>query len=71
MSDYFEVPVGEPQQTGGVKSSSCDCPTDKQEAHWLWSDCEVEGHEESCYVVWCRVCDLYSSDCDATWKAGQ
>lgn len=50
---------------------SCDCPTDKREAHWLWSDCEVEGHEESCYVVWCRVCDLYSSDCDAKWKAGQ
>jgi hypothetical protein len=50
---------------------SCDCPTDKREAHWLWSDCEVEGHEESCYVVWCRVCDLYSSDCDDTWKSGQ
>lgn len=71
MSNYFEIPLGEPQQTGGVKSSSCDCPTDKREAHWLWSDCEVEGHKEGCYVVWCRVCDLYSSDCDDKWKAGQ
>lgn len=47
---------------------SCDCPTDLREAHWLWSDCEEEGHGEGCFVVWCQFCDLYSSDCDETWK---
>jgi hypothetical protein len=51
-----------------MAAKKCDCPTDRREAHWAWSDCEVAGHEEGCYVVECRVCGLYSSDCDDTWK---
>ena len=49
----------------------CDCPTDKRDAHWLWSDCEISGHAEDCFVVWCQECDIYSSDCDnggETWR---
>ena len=51
-----------------MAAKKCDCPTDRREAHWAWSDCEVAGHEEGCYVVECRVCGLYSSDCDDSWK---
>ena len=63
MSEYFEIPIGDSQLV-----RKCDCPDYLREALWLWSDCEKEGHDEGCFVVWCRHCDLYSSDCEEDWK---
>jgi len=49
----------------------CDCPDEKLDKNWLWSDCDKKGHEEGCFVVWCQACDIYSADCDnggETWR---
>jgi hypothetical protein len=53
------------------KRADCKCKFAKdsdREETWVWSDCEVEGHEEGCFVVWCMKCDVWSSDCDEKWK---
>ena len=46
----------------------CYCTTEQRERNWLWSDCEIKGHESGCYVVWCRVCDVWNSDCRDAWR---
>jgi hypothetical protein len=48
---------------------TCDTADDSvRERVWRWSDCAKLGHEAGCALVHCTVCDLYSSDCDETWR---
>jgi len=48
--------------------ATCTCKITLREDNWIWSDCEKPKHGEGCYVVWCVKCDVWSSDCDDTWK---
>lgn len=48
---------------------ACDTADDAVRAKvWEWSDCPKPGHEGGCFVAHCTVCDLYSSDCDESWR---
>jgi xanthine dehydrogenase iron-sulfur cluster and FAD-binding subunit A len=31
---------------------------------WVWKDCDLEGHEEGCYMVTCPACGVIERDCE-------
>ena len=55
----------------GKRALGCTCDTADdavRERVWVWSDCQKPGHDEGCSLVHCTVCDLYSSDCEESWR---
>lgn len=35
---------------------------------WEWKDCDLEGHEEGCFMAICPACGTIDRDCD--WIGG-
>jgi hypothetical protein len=33
-------------------------------SEWTWLDCDIEGHEEGCFMAVCPACGTTDRDCE-------
>jgi hypothetical protein len=31
---------------------------------WVWTDCDIKGHEEGCFMATCPACGTTDRDCE-------